>query len=352
MCRLPASEILHTMSPALRAVAPVAAPDWRDDYRAASLTTTALLVGLGLDAASLPYGLAETGFTLRVPPHFRSLIRAGDPFDPLLLQVLARADELLDSPGTSTDPLGEAGFGYAPGILRKYGSRALLLATGACAIHCRYCFRRHTDYGAATLPPAALDTALAALAADSGITEVILSGGDPLTLSDDRLAILLAALAAMPQLRNIRIHTRTLTTVPARVTPALVAMLAGLGKPVVVVLHTNHANELDNIVAAALARLRGAGVHLLNQSVLLRGVNDNLAAAVAHAERLFACGVLPYYMHLLDAVAGAAHFDVGRDEALTLEDAMRAALPGYLVPRFVREVPGGLAKTPVWQLDA
>lgn len=334
------------------AVIDASMPDWRDDYRAANISGTALLACLGLDAATLPYAVAETPFALRVPPHFLSLIQPYDPYDPLLLQVLARADELLDTPGTSTDPLEEAGFGMAPGILRKYGSRALLLTTGACAVHCRYCFRRHTDYGAATLPPAALDAALAALAADAAITEVILSGGDPLTLSDDRLATLLAALGAMPQLRNIRIHTRTLSTVPARVTPALVTMLAGLGKPVVIVLHTNHANELDDVVAAALARLRGAGVHLLNQSVLLRGVNDSLAAAQAHATRLFACGVLPYYMHLLDPVAGAAHFDVGRDEALALEDAMRAALPGYLVPRFVREVPGGLAKTPVWQLDA
>ena len=314
------------------------------------MTSAALLASLGLDAATLPYAIVETDFAVRVPPHFRSLITPGDPFDPLLLQVLARADELVDVPGTSTDPLAEAGFGYAPGILRKYGSRALLLATGACAIHCRYCFRRHTDYGAAALPPSALDTALAALAADPAITEVILSGGDPLTLSDDRLAALLAALGAMPQLRNIRIHTRTLTTVPARVTPALVAMLAALPKPVVIVLHTNHANELDGVVAAALARLRGAGVHLLNQSVLLRGVNDSLATAAAHAERLFACGVLPYYTHLLDPVAGAAHFDVGHAEALALEDGLRATLPGYLVPRFVREVPGGLAKTPVWQL--
>ena len=327
------------------------APDWRDDVRAAAITSVELLASLGLDPATLPYAIAETNFAVRVPPHFRSLITPGDPFDPLLRQVLARADELIDVPGTSTDPLAEAGFGFAPGILRKYGSRALLLATGACAIHCRYCFRRHTDYGAATLPPAELDTALAALAADSGITEVILSGGDPLMLSDDRLAALLAALGAMPQLRNIRIHTRTLTTVPTRVTDALVAMLAKSPKPVVIVLHTNHANELDAVVAAALSRLRSAGVHLLNQSVLLRGVNDSLAAAAAHAERLFACGVLPYYMHLLDPVAGAAHFDVGHAEALALEDAMRATLPGYLVPRFVREVPGGVAKTPVWQLE-
>jgi EF-P beta-lysylation protein EpmB len=306
-----------------------------------------LLQALGLTRDRLPYAVASSPFPLRVPPHFLSLIRHGDPFDPLLLQILSRADELIDTPGTGTDPLGEAEFGMGPGILRKYGSRALLLASGACAVHCRYCFRRHTDYGAAALPAGDLDAAVALLAADPAITEIILSGGDPLTLSDARLAALIAALAAMPQLQAVRIHTRTLTTVPARVTPALLAMLAGAGKPVVIVLHTNHANELDGIVAAALANLRGAGVILLNQSVLLRGVNDSLAAAQAHVQRLFACGVLPYYMHLLDPVAGAAHFDVGLAEARDLEAAMRAALPGYLVPRFVREVPGQLSKTPI-----
>jgi len=329
---------LHALHPA---------PDWRSDYRAAAMPLDALLGALGLARASLPYAVADTPFPLRVPPHFLSLIRSGDPFDPLLLQVLSRADELLDTPGTSTDPLGEAGFGAGRGVLRKYGSRALLLAAGACAVHCRYCFRRHTDYGAAVLPPGGLDAALAQLAADPAITEVILSGGDPLTLGDDRLAVLFAALGAMPQLQAIRIHTRTLTTVPARVTPALLAMLKGAGKPVVIVLHTNHANELDAVVGAALAQLRNAGVHLLNQSVLLRGVNDSLDSASAHAARLFACGVLPYYMHLLDPVAGAAHFDVGLAEARALEAAMRGALPGYLVPRFVREVPGALSKTPI-----
>ncbi len=326
--------------------------DWRDDYRAAAMSSADLLARVGLDAAALPYAIAKTPFPVRVPPHFLGLIRRGDPLDPLLLQVLARAEELAPMPGTSTDPLGESGFGLAPGILRKYGSRALLLAAGSCAIHCRYCFRRHTDYGAAMLPAGELETALAAIAADEGISEIILSGGDPLTLSDARLATLLTALAALPQLTSIRLHSRTLTAVPARVTPALVALLAGLGTPVVIVLHTNHAQELDSVVAAALTRLRGAGVHLLNQSVLLRGINDTPAVAAAHARWLFACGVLPYYTHLLDPVAGAAHFDVPLAEALTLEAALRAALPGYLVPRFVREVPGDVAKTPIWQLAA
>ncbi len=324
--------------------------DWTDDYRAAAMTPAQLLAHVGLSPENLPYRIADTGFAVRVPPHFLSLIRPGDPHDPLLLQVLARADELIDVPGTSTDPLGEQGFAAGKGMLRKYGSRALLLVAGACAIHCRYCFRRHTDYGAAVLPHAGLDAAVAALTADAAITEVILSGGDPLTLSDARLATLFAALTAMPALKSIRLHSRTLTAVPARVTPALLRLLAASPIPVVIVTHTNHAQELDAVVQAALHAVRRAGVQLLNQSVLLRHINDDLATARAHAERLFACGVLPYYTHLLDPVAGASHFDVGLTAALALEQALRDALPGYLVPRFVREVPGKLSKTPIWQL--
>ena len=200
------------------------------------------------------------------------------------------------------------------------------------------------------LPAGDHAAAVAAIAADPAIIEVILSGGDPLTLSDTRLAALLTALTAIPHLAVVRIHTRTLTAVPARLTPALLALLAGLGKPVVIVTHTNHAHELDPVVATMLARLRGAGVTMLNQSVLLRGINGTAAVVAAHALRLFECGVLPYYMHLLDPVVGAGHFAVPHAEAMALEQALRDRLPGYLVPRFVREVPGKLAKTPAWQV--
>lgn len=217
--------------------------DWQAETRAARISATDLLAAVGLTAADLPYGLdLAPNFALKVPPHFLSLIRRGDPFDPLLLQVLARADERLDTPGTTADPLDEADFTPARGILRKYNSRALLMASGACAIHCRYCFRRHTDYGAAILPAGDLASALAAITADPQITEVILSGGDPLTLSDDRLGAIIAALATLPQLASIRIHTRTLTAVPVRVTPALAAMLATCGKPVVIVLQIGRAH--------------------------------------------------------------------------------------------------------------
>lgn len=320
--------------------------DWQADYRAASMTAADLLARVGLTPADVAIG-DGAGFPVKVPPHFLSLIRPGDPDDPLLRQVLARAEEA-GGEGV-TDPLQEEGFRQGQGILRKYGSRALLLVAGACAIHCRYCFRRHGDYGAVVMRD--LDAALATLAGDSAVREVILSGGDPLSLSDDRLAAVFAGLARLPQLEAIRLHSRTATTVPARVTPMLLRLIESACVPVVMVTHSNHAQELDPVVATALGRLRAAGATLLNQAVLLRGVNDDAQILEAHCRRLFACGVLPYYVHLLDAVAGAAHFAVPLAEARALEQALRDRLPGYLVPRFVREVPGMAAKTPIWQIQ-
>jgi EF-P beta-lysylation protein EpmB len=284
------------------------------------------------------------------PPHYRSLIRRGDPADPLLLQVLARGEEALPQPGRLTDPLAEADYRAAPGVLRKYRSRALLIASGACAIHCRYCFRRHTDYGAAMLTRSGEAEAMALIAGDPAIEEVILSGGDPLNLTDARLAALVAAIAAIPHVTTLRLHSRTVMAIPDRVTPALVALLAGTRLTVVLVTHSNHEREISAEVARALGRLRRVGVTLLNQSVLLAGVNDTAATIAAHCRRLFAAGVLPYYLHLTDPVAGAAHFDVDAARARTIEAELRAALPGYLVPRIVREVPGAAGKTPLWAL--
>ncbi|MEI6418227.1 MAG: KamA family radical SAM protein [Sphingomonadales bacterium] len=332
---------------------PLAASNWQADVRAAPITGDQLLARLGLSPADLPHGLAlAPQFPLKVPPHFLGLIRPGDPADPLLRQVLALAEEDWPQPGTSADPLQEAGFADGQGVIRKYGSRALLLAAPACAIHCRYCFRRHMDYGEAALPQSQLDAAIASIAADPQIIEVILSGGDPLMLSDVRLGALLDRLVALPQLASIRIHTRMLTSVPARLTPALLAMAARLAPRLVIVLHSNHAQELDPIASAGLLQLRSAGVTLLNQAVLLAGVNDTLPAQRAHALSLWQAGVLPYYVHLLDAVAGAAHFAVPLPAARLLEQGLRDSLPGFLVPRFVREVPGMAAKTPLWQLPA
>ncbi|WP_353216605.1 EF-P beta-lysylation protein EpmB [Sandarakinorhabdus sp.] len=325
--------------------------DWQAQARAARISTADLLAHLQLTPGDFAAGvIADPDFPVLVPPHFLAQIRARDPADPLLAQVLARGEEAWPQPGRLTDPLEEADYRAAPGLLRKYRSRALLIASGACAVHCRYCFRRHYDYGAAALPASGQAAALAAIAADPAIDEVILSGGDPLSLSDARLAALAAGIAGIAHVNTLRLHSRTLVVIPARVTDALVEMIAASRLQTVIVLHSNHANELSDDVRGALLRLRAAGATLLNQSVLLAGVNDAAEVIAGHCRRLLACGVLPYYMHLTDPVAGTAHFDVGTEMARDIEADLRRMLPGYLVPRFVREVPGELSKTPLWAL--
>jgi len=323
-----------------------AARDWQPRAGALVTDSAELFRLLGLDPAQLPAALAASrDFPLKVPRSYVRRMRVGDPHDPLLLQVLAQGVELEPVPGFSADPLDEQAFVPVPGILHKYHGRVLLMATGACAIHCRYCFRRHFPYQEHVPDRERLDAALAWLHARDDIDEVILSGGDPLSLSDRRLRELLAALAALPQLRRLRIHTRLPLVMPERTSEALVAMLAAFPRPVVMVLHANHGNEIDAEVVEVCARLRGAGVTLLNQSVLLRGINDSADVLADLSGRLFDAGVLPYYLHQLDAVAGAAHFAVNDEQALGLQRQLQASLPGYLVPRLVRETPHGDSKT-------
>ncbi len=339
------------MSPVLALSLPPA-EDWQAQARAARLSTADLLAQVGLTAADFAEGvIVQPDFPLSVPPHYLSLIRRGDPADPLLLQVLPRGEEVLPQPDRLTDPLKEADYRAAPGILRKYRSRALLIASGACAINCRYCFRRHTDYGSAMLTRSGEAEALGVIAGDPAIEEVILSGGDPLSLTDARLAALVAAIAAIPHVTTLRLHSRTVLAIPDRVSSSLIDLLAGTRLNIVLVTHSNHEREISDYVAAALGRLRAAGVTLLNQSVLLSRVNDDAATIAAHCRRLFAAGVLPYYLHLTDPVDGAAHFDVEEARARIIETELRAALPGYLVPRIVREVPAEAAKTPLWALS-
>jgi EF-P beta-lysylation protein EpmB len=290
---------------------------------------------------------ADTGFPMRVPRGYAARMRRGDPADPLLRQVLPLAAELAPTPGYVDDAVGDLAARAAPGVLRKYRGRALLIATGSCAVHCRYCFRRHFPYAEETAAAGQWHAAIAHLRADSAIEEVILSGGDPWSLATPKLAELTAALAPIAHLRRLRIHTRLPVVLPERVDAALCAWLERLPWPVAVVLHANHANELDAAVAAACGRLRAAGATLLNQSVLLRGVNDDVETLAALSERLFACGVVPYYLHQLDPVAGAAHFAVPDARARQLVEDLRARLSGYLLPRLVREVPGAIAKLPV-----
>ena len=320
--------------------------DWKNALADAVRDPAELLALLGLPRELLPGARrAAAAFPLRVPRGYVARMRPGDPEDPLLRQVLPLDAETQPAPGYRTDPLAEVGSSPCPGLLHKYRGRALLVTTGACAVHCRYCFRRHFPY--ADDNPASDDwqAALDYLHGDPGLHEVILSGGDPLLLDDRRLAELVERLAALPHLRRLRIHSRLPVVLPERVDAALLAWLTAAPVPVVWVVHSNHANELDAEVGAALAALREGGATLLNQSVLLRGVNDTPEALARLSEALFARGVLPYYLHLLDRVEGAAHFEVPEGQALALRDRLKRALPGYLVPRLVREQPGWPHKT-------
>jgi len=289
---------------------------------------------------------AAGGFPLLVPRGFVARMTPGDPRDPLLLQVLPRADEGADAPGFTADPLDEARAVVAPGLVRKYAGRALLLAAGGCAVNCRYCFRREFPYAEQGATPAGVARAVAAIAADESIHEVILSGGDPLLLDDARLGRLLDELASLPHVRRLRIHSRLPVVLPARVTAELVATLASTRLACVVVIHANHPAELDDSVADAVARLAEARPLLLNQAVLLAGVNDSTEVLRGLSERLVEIGVVPYYLHLLDRVRGTAAFEVDEARAVALHGRLRELLPGYAVPRLAREVPGEPAK--VW----
>jgi EF-P beta-lysylation protein EpmB len=288
---------------------------------------------------------AGAGFGLRVPRGFVARMRQGDPADPLLRQVLPVPDETRTVEGYVADPLQEAAARRAPGLLRKYRGRALMVTTGACAVHCRYCFRREFPYAEQHGDLGRWRESLQYIASDPDITEVILSGGDPLSLSDSRLAALGAELARIPHVATLRIHTRQPIVLPARVDAGLLAWLRSLPWRLVVVVHANHANEIDAEVGAALQALRAAGATLLNQSVLLAGVNDDAGALARLSRALHANGVLPYYLHMPDAVAGTAHFDVTQRTAAAIVDRLARELPGYLVPRLAREIPGEEAKT-------
>ncbi len=300
------------------------------------------LVGLPTRYASLR---AAGDFPVFAPRGYIARMRPADPSDPLLRQVLPLEDELALRPGFGTDPVGDQAATLSPGLLHKYHSRVLMVATGACAVHCRYCFRRHYPYEDGPKSPDQWSAAVDAIAADRTLREVILSGGDPLMLVDGHLRQLAERLAAIGHLRRLRVHTRLPLMIPERVGDELIAWLRGTRLVPVVVIHANHAQELTGGVVDALARLSDAGIPLLNQAVLLRGVNDDVDSLVELCERLVDLRVMPYYLHQLDRVAGAAHFEVELSRGLRLVDELRARLPGYAVPRYVRETAGAPGKT-------
>ncbi|MEJ2514591.1 MAG: EF-P beta-lysylation protein EpmB [Gammaproteobacteria bacterium] len=321
---------------------------WREALADAITDPAELLSRLELDPDLLPAARrAARLFGLRVPRCFADLMERGNPADPLLRQVLPLAAEARDTPGFGPDPVGDLAAGRGPGILQKYHGRALLLATGACAVNCRYCFRRSFPYADMALTPARLRAATERLQAFRELDEVILSGGDPLALPTARLADISRSLAGLPAVRRLRIHTRTPVVLPRRVDRHLLDWLANLPWKRVVVLHVNHPREISPAFIRAAAELAGTGTTLLNQSVLLAGVNDDAGVLEALSRDLFDAGILPYYLHMLDPVAGAAHFQVPEDSARRLYESLRRRLPGYLVPELVREEAGAPYKVPI-----
>lgn len=323
--------------------------NWQQALREAYRDPLDLLRDLGIAPDAIDWLAPDSNeFAIRVPRSFAARMRPGDARDPLLLQVLPRRLERQGADGFVADPLQEADFRRAPGLIQKYQGRALLVTTGACGVHCRYCFRREFPYADYGHGPDSWQTALATLAEDRSIEELILSGGDPLSLSDDRLGRLLAAASHLPQLRRLRLHTRQPVVLPERITPTLVELL-GQARPqkLVIVLHVNHAQELQGDALQALASLQKTGATLLNQSVLLAGINDDARTLATLSQSLFDQNILPYYLHQLDPVRGAAHFSVADERARGIMAELNALLPGYLVPRLVREVPGAGGKLPL-----
>jgi EF-P beta-lysylation protein EpmB len=344
--------------PDTRHTAPVAElkpPGWQQELASAVRDPLELLALLGLEPWQMGPGesvaslrAAAAGFPLQVPRGYVARMRRGDPLDPLLRQVMAVGAELVPVPGYGADPLGEREARATPGLLHKYRGRALLISTGACAVHCRYCFRRHYDYAADVDEGSPRWTAaLDHIAGDTSIEEVILSGGDPLSLGNSRLSLLLQRIGDIAHVRRVRLHTRTPIVLPERVDAGLLSALQPLAQRLAIVVHVNHPAELDGVTQAALRELAASCTALLNQSVLLAGINDDEDTLADLSMKLFEAGVLPYYLHQLDAVAGAAHFAVSDARAVALHAGLAARLPGYLLPALVRELPGAPGKTPL-----
>ncbi|MCM2678423.1 EF-P beta-lysylation protein EpmB [Echinimonas agarilytica] len=322
-------------------------PPWQWQLKHAITTPEQLLAALSINPEQLSdQGLARRLFPLRVPRAFVEKMVPGDIHDPLFRQVWPDAQEFIDAPGYVADPLQEHGSA-TPGLIHKYKSRVLLVVRGGCAINCRYCFRRHFPYAENKPGEHRWQDALSHIANHSEINEVILSGGDPLMANDQQLFNLLNSLEQIPHLKRIRIHSRMPVVIPERLTDALKQRLANARLKTILVLHVNHANEIDDRLSKRLLEWKKAGIWLLNQAVILKGINDSVAAQVDLSEALFDGGIQPYYLHAFDPVSGAAHFDVDDDTARQICQGMLAELPGFLVPKLVREIPDRSSKTPL-----
>ena len=323
-------------------------PHWQQELRAAFSNVDDLLAYLQLDNADLNlHYLASKDFPLLATKSYVDRIKKSDWADPLLRQIWPIADELKKPPGFLNDPVGDSQASIMPGLLHKYHGRVLLVTTGACAIHCRYCFRRAFPYADNSAHRSQITAITNYLTNNPEITEVILSGGDPLTLSDTKFKHLVGALSDIQQVDRIRIHSRIPVVLPSRITEAFLNTLASSVKKIIMVIHANHPNELNDEVQKGLLKLKQIDVTLLNQTVLLKGVNDDPDTLTHLSHRLFDCYTLPYYLHLLDKVDGAQHFDLNDDMATTIYQQLQTKLPGYLVPKLVREESGKAYKTPI-----
>lgn len=321
------------------------AKNWQQQLTEAFGNIEELCHYLRLSIDDLPVSVAAAkDFPLRVPLSFAACMEKGNPNDPLLRQVLPVKDELLFFPGFSDDPVGDLAASPQTGVLHKYQGRVLLINTGSCAINCRYCFRRNFPYSDLLLGKEDENAAIAYLLTNTSIKEVILSGGDPLLLSDDRLAQLFEKLNGIPHLKRIRIHSRLPIVLPDRISAQLINTLSHSPKQIIIVVHCNHANELCERVIIACNKLKKNGIALFNQSVLLKGVNDNSSTLAELSEQLFALGIIPYYLHLLDKANGTGHFEVSESEALILMEQLQSSLPGYLIPKLVKEQAGAASK--------
>ncbi|WP_131081350.1 EF-P beta-lysylation protein EpmB [Klebsiella quasipneumoniae] len=304
------------------------------------------LLNVDADEKLLAGREARRLFPLRVPRAFIARMEKGNPDDPLLRQVLTAEEEFIVAPGYSTDPLEEQ-HSVVPGLLHKYRNRALLLVKGGCAVNCRYCFRRHFPYAENQGTRRNWQTAMNYIAEHPQLDEIIFSGGDPLMAKDHELDWLMTQLEAIPHVKRLRIHSRLPIVIPARITETLVSRFQHSSLQVILVNHVNHSHEIDDEFRTAMAMLRQAGVTLLNQSVLLRGVNDNAQTLADLSNALFDAGVMPYYLHVLDRVQGAAHFMVNDDEAREIMRELLTLISGYMVPKLAREIGGEPSKTPL-----
>ncbi|AMV32318.1 L-lysine 2,3-aminomutase [Pirellula sp. SH-Sr6A] len=321
---------------------------WQESMKRAIRTPNELLQTLHINPSELDWShVGQSEFPLFAPLEFVARMERGNPRDPLFLQVWPAREESQTADHFRADPVGDLAVEKAPGLLHKYQGRVLMIASGACAIHCRYCFRRHYPYETAPKSMQHWEESFLAIERDSSIREVILSGGDPLSLVDATLTRWIDRIEAIPHVHRLRLHTRLPVVIPSRVTTGLVERLARSRLAHWVVLHINHANEIDDAVAAAIARLRNAGSTVLNQAVLLRGVNDDPDSLTKLFERLIDLRVGPYYLHQLDRVQGAAHWEVPETVGRELLQEVRKRLPGYAVPLYVREIAGEENKTPL-----